>query len=103
MALRDIDSFNVANDPRSRSISTFGLASKFRPVVLSGQLDLAHFNPVHVILDGEYVRNIAWNRNDIAAKISVNSNSGRPGSRLRRDSQLVRRFTPAATRAGSRA
>jgi hypothetical protein len=47
----------------------FGLASDFRDAVLSGTLDLGHFDPVHIILDGEYVRNIAWNRDDIAAKI----------------------------------
>lgn len=47
----------------------FGLASKFRDVVLSGTLDLGHFHPVHVILDGEWVRNVAWKRDDIAAKM----------------------------------
>jgi hypothetical protein len=47
----------------------FGLASAFRDAVLSGQLDLGHFHPVHIVLDGEYVRNIAWSKDDIAARI----------------------------------
>jgi hypothetical protein len=50
----------------------FGLASGFRDVVGSARLDLGHFHPVHIVLDGEYVRNIAWNRDDIAAKVLAN-------------------------------
>jgi hypothetical protein len=45
----------------------FGLASQFRPVVVSGQLDLGEFHPVHVVLDGEYVNNTAFDRASIAA------------------------------------
>ncbi len=41
----------------------FGLASQFRPVVVSGQLDFAEFNPTHIVLDGEYVNNTAFDRN----------------------------------------
>lgn len=40
----------------------FGLFSQFRPVVASGQIDFAHFHPVHVVLDGEYVVNTAFDR-----------------------------------------
>ncbi len=47
----------------------FGLASKFQNVDLSARLDLGHFDPIHIIIDGEYVRNIAWNRSDIASKL----------------------------------
>jgi hypothetical protein len=43
------------------------LASQFRPVVVSGQLDLGEFHPVHVVLDGEYVNNTAFDRASIAA------------------------------------
>lgn len=45
----------------------YGLASDFRPVVASAQLDLAQFNPIHIILDGEYIWNTAFDRAAVAA------------------------------------
>jgi hypothetical protein len=50
----------------------FGLASDFRDLVVSARLDLGYFNPVHVILDGEYVNNLAWNWADINTKVQAN-------------------------------
>ena len=46
----------------------FGLASKFRPVVLTGQIDYNGFEPVQLSLMGEYVKNLGFNRRDIAGK-----------------------------------
>ncbi len=48
-----------------------GLASKFRELNLTGQLDLAAFNPVHVILSGDYVRNIGFDRNEILQRTGI--------------------------------
>src|SRR5262249_40891691 len=56
----------------------YGLASSFRDVVLSASLDLGHFHPVHIILDGEYVRNVAWKRDDIASKFVTYYNNSIP-------------------------
>jgi len=60
---------NFASQPQNQY---FGLASAFRDLVVSARLDLGHLDPVHIILDGEYVRNVAWNRADVAAKVLAN-------------------------------
>lgn len=44
----------------------WGLASDFRELNLTGSLDIARFDPVHVVLTGDYVRNLAFDRNQIA-------------------------------------
>ncbi len=51
----------------------FGLASQFRPLVASGRLDLGHFDPYHIVLDGEYVVNTAFNRAQVAAAVQASS------------------------------
>lgn len=71
MALRNLVPFDPT-DPNEPQYQYFGLASKFENLVLSGRLDLGHFHPVHVVLDADYVRNMAWDYNDIAAKIRMN-------------------------------
>lgn len=45
-----------------------GLASEFRELNLTGQIDLATFNPVHVILTADYVRNIGFDQDEILAR-----------------------------------
>jgi hypothetical protein len=54
----------------------FGLASAYRPVVASGQLDLGDFHPVHVVLDAEYMYNTGFNRGAISALPIVNNTAG---------------------------
>lgn len=61
----DIYKDGVASCGLGTTNSGCGLASKFREVNLTGQIDLAMFNPVHVILMGDYVRNIGFDANDI--------------------------------------
>lgn len=48
-----------------------GLASKFRVVNLTGQIDLAAFDPVHVILQGDYAVNIGFDQNEILRRTGV--------------------------------
>jgi hypothetical protein len=54
----------------------FGLVSQYRPVVASGQLDLGEFHPVHIVLDGEYVVNTAFNRDLMNAATTINNRAG---------------------------
>ncbi|QFI76102.1 hypothetical protein F8237_29125 [Bradyrhizobium betae] len=56
-----------AKDTGTLNYQYYGLASDFRPVVASAQLDFAQFNPIHIILDGEYVWNTAFDRSAVAA------------------------------------
>ncbi|WJH42160.1 putative porin [Aliirhizobium terrae] len=46
----------------------FGLATEYRPVVLSGRVDLGQFDPVHVALDGEFVWNSAFDKSEVRKK-----------------------------------
>lgn len=65
MRLRNIP--DVPIPAQTFDFQYYGLASDFRPVVASAQLDLAQFNPIHVILDAEYVWNTAFDRAAVAA------------------------------------
>jgi Putative porin len=68
MALRNIEFI----PGQSAQFQYYGLASQFRPIVASGQFDLGTFHPAHIVLDGEFVWNSAFNRDAIAA-IAVNN------------------------------
>jgi hypothetical protein len=72
MRLRNIP--DIAS-PVTLNYQYYGLASQFRPLVASGQVDLAQFHPIHVVLDGEFVWNTAFNRDAIAA-VAVNNLAG---------------------------
>jgi len=58
----------------SGTTSYWGLASKFRPVSLTASVDLAHFDPVHVILTADWVKNTAYDRNEIATRTQGRAN-----------------------------
>lgn len=46
----------------------WGLASRFRPINLTASLDLAHYDPVHVVVTGDWVKNTAFDRAEIASR-----------------------------------
>jgi hypothetical protein len=50
----------------------FGLASGFRVLDFNGRVDFAQFNPVHVVVDGAYIKNVAFDRASVA-RIAVNN------------------------------
>lgn len=49
----------------------YGYASKFRELNLIGQVDIAAFDPVHITLTGDYVRNIGFSRNEIMKRTGI--------------------------------
>ncbi|UPJ52699.1 putative porin [Bradyrhizobium sp. 200] len=60
MTLRNIPMF--VGTTQLSPYQYYGLVSQYRPVVAGAQLDLGHFHPVHIVLDGEYVWNSAFDR-----------------------------------------
>lgn len=73
MPLRNIVRTTDNNSGMTNQFQYFGPASDFQDLVVTAQVDLAHFNPIHVIFDGEYVQNFAFNRDRIAANGVVNN------------------------------
>lgn len=55
------------------STEEFGLLSKFRNLNVTGQVDLATFNPIHIILSGDYVKNIGYDKQEIIKRIGAAS------------------------------
>lgn len=49
----------------------YGLSSKFRELNITAEVDLATFDPVHVILTGDYVRNIGFDSKEIANRANL--------------------------------
>jgi len=49
----------------------FALTSKFRELNFTGQVDLATFDPVHLILTGDYVKNIGFDSQEIAKRTGL--------------------------------
>jgi hypothetical protein len=63
------------NTPRP-NFQYYGLASDFDPLALTTRLNIGYFSPFHIILDGEYVKNLAFNQDDVA-RVALNNFSGR--------------------------
>ncbi|WP_024506332.1 putative porin [Bradyrhizobium sp. ARR65] len=81
-ALRDIYRYSGNNYGAGPGMyQYFGLASQFRPAVVSAEFDIAEFNPVHIILDGEYVVNTAFNRAWMEAT-AINNRGPSPGNNV---------------------
>jgi hypothetical protein len=60
MALRNLDESVTLG--AVNQFQFFGLVQKYRPLVGSAQIDFAQFNPYHIIIDGEFVWNSAFDR-----------------------------------------
>ena len=57
------------NAPASIDSSTnWGLASRFRELDLTGTVDVAQFDPLHVILTGDLVKNIGFKHSEIVQR-----------------------------------
>ena len=72
MPLRNIVPNASNNFGTTNQFQYFGLASKFRPAVLTGKLEYSGFEPVTLTLWGEYVKNLGFDRGAID-RIAVNN------------------------------
>ncbi|HEY3300736.1 MAG TPA: putative porin [Methylophilaceae bacterium] len=60
------NTFNInSGNNLANSSPKFGLASQFKELNLTGQIDLSNFEPVHVILTGDYVNNIGFDQQEM--------------------------------------
>jgi hypothetical protein len=54
--------FRINSDVANDSATNWGLASGFRELDLTAVVDVAQFDPLHLILTGDFVRNLAFDR-----------------------------------------
>jgi len=65
---------NLANTQNGTQNFLYGLASKFREANLSTKLDLDFVGPTHVVIDGDWVRNIGFNEQEIIQRTGFQVN-----------------------------
>ncbi len=56
------------------SQETVGLAARYEEVTVTGKLELSFFDPVLITLTGDYVKNIGYDKEDIAKRINSDPN-----------------------------
>ena len=61
-----------APSENANNASIWGLASKFRVLNLTASVDVANWEPVHLILTGDYAKNLAFDKNDILKRTGLN-------------------------------
>jgi hypothetical protein len=67
---------NLVLPPGSPEFQYFGLASPFRELNVTFQFDFAKYDPLHIVFDADFVTNLAFDKNSIAAKNPVNNLAG---------------------------
>lgn len=70
--------FNIDNDGDSTT-TLYALASDYQLLNLTGVIDLNVYDPVHIILTGDYVKNIGFDRNEILARTGLDLESQTTG------------------------
>lgn len=67
----------IINAPSTDPNINWGLASKFKEVDLVASLDIGHFDPFHIVLVSDYVKNIGFDRHDIFMRTGYNLIDGK--------------------------
>ena len=63
----------------------YALASKFKLLNLTGQIDLLTYDPVHVTLTGDYVKNIGFDHDEVLSRTGKNNADETNGYQVRLD------------------
>ncbi len=66
------NTFDLNRNNAATQNPIYGLASKFKQINLTGEVDLTNFNPVHVTLTGDYVKNIGFDAKDVFRRTGSN-------------------------------
>lgn len=74
--IRDIDNTAAPNPVVAPETQYFGLASKFEVLNGHAQLDLNFFNPIGIRLEGDFVKNLGFNRSLVATRANNNLGAG---------------------------
>jgi hypothetical protein len=67
----------------------WGIASKFKELNITAKLDSAAFDPIHVVLSGDYVKNLGYNREEINRRIGPSYAAPEPRITGRQTSLVV--------------
>lgn len=73
--------FDIRNDA-DPDTNLFALASDYRLVNLTASYDFAQFAPIHVVVSGDYVRNIGFDQNEILQRTGSRIEERTDGWRL---------------------
>jgi polyhydroxyalkanoate synthesis regulator phasin len=60
--------FDINGGQAASGGELYGLSSQFKELNITGQVDLGNFDPVHIILTGDYVKNIGFDKKEIAKR-----------------------------------
>jgi hypothetical protein len=74
--------FNIRNGltvPNVTDFQYYGLASPFREFNVTARFDYGGYDPIHVILEGDFVTNLAFDAGTVAAKDPANNRGASPG------------------------
>lgn len=76
---------NTFNINKALGTEKYALASKFELVNITGQVDLLTFDPVHVTMTGDYVKNIGFDKKELFIVSGKDNGSESEGYQVRLD------------------
>ena len=92
--LRQIIPDATNNFGTSNQWQYFGLASEFTPVVASGKIEYSGWEPAQIALHGEYIKNTAFNREEVEP-VAVNNRGPLPPEPVNPDGTPVDPTAPS--------